>query len=162
MNGKPRLAVTALALLLPASPALAHWGKTLWGMSPQQVLAAVPGAKPVKRESGGTVWGRQRLVSVPYTLYGYATNADFFFIAQTVKLDFVKMEPVDPRQCPALERDLIKRHGAGESEGRDNMGVHMKVIRWTEAKTKDRLLYSSLNKTGAPISRCHFIRQAPE
>ncbi|MCW3848221.1 hypothetical protein OF829_13325 [Sphingomonas sp. LB-2] len=153
----------ALALiLLPAAPALADWGKTHWGMSPEQVLAAVPGAKPLKRENGGDVWGRQRLISAPYKLGKFATNADFFFTSQTRTLDFVKMEPVDPKQCPALEAMLAKRHGKGESETRENAGIQMRVIRWTDRKTREQLLYSSLNKAGQPIARCHFIQQAPE
>ena len=156
-----RFLAAAALMLLPAAPALADWGKTKWGMSPEQVLAAVPGARPLKREgAGGDVWGRQRLVSAPYTLGKFATHADFFFSTRGKGLEFVKMEPVDPKQCGALEAMLVKRHGKGTRESFDR-GVHMIVVRWTDRKTKEQLLYSALNKPGEPVSRCHFIQQAP-
>lgn len=157
-----RLVLAVSLLALSGAPAWADWGKTRWGMSPEQVLAAVPGAKPLKREDGSDVWGRQRLVSVPWKLGGIATHADFFFHSQRLTLDFVKMEPVDPKDCAVLEADLVKRHGAGEREARERMGVQMLAIRWTDRETRERLLYSSLDRLGQPVSRCHFIQQSPE
>ncbi len=155
-----RIPLLLALVLLPSSPAWANWGKTHWGMTLEQVLAAVPDARPLKREGTAMVWGRERLASAPYKLGQFATTADFFFSTRGKGLEFVKMEPADPKQCGAFEAMLVKRHGAGQRESFDK-GVHMIVIRWTERKTKEQLLYSAVNKPGEPVMRCHFIQQAP-
>ncbi|MEZ0242783.1 MAG: hypothetical protein ACAH11_05370 [Sphingomonas sp.] len=162
MRHARRLSIAALALLLPAAPAWAEWGATKWGMTLTEVLDAVPGARPLKQEgTKGDVWKHHRLASAPWQDGKFAMIADFYFEPDTNRLGFVKSEPVNIADCPALETEMVTRHGAGTREDRDIGDMHLLVIRWVDPATSERLLYSSFYGRGQPPRFCHFIQQAP-
>lgn len=58
---------------------------------------------------------------------------------------------------------MIARYGPGTATGEDfpTAGLTLSAVRWTDPATRERLIYSQLNKTGQPPSYCHFIQQMP-
>lgn len=155
--------IAAALLVLPMAPASAQWGATQWGMTLDQVLAAVPGARAIKREgSGSDVWNSHLLADAPWKDGDVTLIADFFFDPGSSQLAFVKMRPNDVKQCAAWGDALVARHGKGQVEASDypNMGVALFAVRWTDAKTKERMIYSRMTK-GDDVTYCHFIQQVP-
>ena len=158
-----RALLAAAALLLIPTAAWADWGATHWGMTLDQLLAAVPGARPLARDgTGSDVWKQQRLAASPWRDGDIETTADFFFDPESHTLTLVKTSPADVKQCPAYADLLVARHGPGKLDERSfENGLTLAAIRWTDPKTHERLIYSRIGQTGQPPSYCHFIQQAP-
>lgn len=158
------LILSVLAALFAATPASAQWGSTRWGMTLDQVLETVPGARALAREgTGSDVWKQHRLAAAPWRDGDIELIADFFFDPDNHTLTLVKVQPVDVGQCKRLGEMLIARYGAGARDERsfDDLNAIALAIRWVDPKTRERLLYSTMNVTGQPPRYCHFIQQVP-
>lgn len=158
-----RRLLLAIALLLIPSAAWADWGATHWGMTLQQVLDTVPGARPLKYDGKDSdVFKQHRLASAPWRDGEIDTIADLFFDPGTSTLSLVKMKPTDVAQCDAYRDALVARYGPGAREDKsfDN-GLSILAIRWTDPATRERLLYSRLGPTGGWANYCHLIVQKP-
>lgn len=158
-----RRLIAALALaLLPVAPAWADWGATQWGMTLEEVLDAIPEARPLVREgNGGDVWGHHRLASMPWQEGDFPVTADFYFDPATQKLAFVKMQPNEVLDCSEMEKMFARRYGKGAVDQRDIGNFRAKATRWVDPKTKERLLFSTMGPSGQAPNYCHFIQQQP-
>lgn len=150
-----------LTLCLAAAPAFAEWETTRWGMTPEEVIAAVPGAQAVKRKGDGQdVWDHHQLAVAPYLDGEFRTEALFFFQPRSRRLAFVKLELADATQCEAWEKVVIGRYGDGTRVLKD-FGLKLLTIEWADPATREALVYSSVRLPDGTFSLCHFIRRQP-
>ena len=121
-----------------------------------------PRVRQLKRE-GSDVWSHHALASAPWTDGEMAVVADFFFTPDGGKLAFVKMQPNDVKQCMDWADTLTARYGKGIVETSDypEIGLSLYALRWTDAKTKERLTCSRRVKAGEGATYCHFVQRAP-
>jgi hypothetical protein len=100
-------AMTLLGCLIAsATPALAGWEATEWGMSPEQVEAAVPGAERLLR--GETLDGKRAMSREPYQLGEQHLQARYFYDANGLAM--VEVD-VSRRECNAAVDVLLQRYG---------------------------------------------------
>ncbi|HYI40812.1 MAG TPA: hypothetical protein VE053_10880 [Allosphingosinicella sp.] len=97
----------AAALALPA-PAAAHWEKTKWGMSPQQVKAAM-GAAPGSGIPGDNMPGYTVGNVGTYAKGGFSFRAVYYHRSNALALVLLQLNSGD---CAALRRSLVAAHGA--------------------------------------------------
>jgi hypothetical protein len=103
----------ALPLLAFATPALADWQYTRWGMSVDEVLAASNGSASKVRDDKD-----KRVRKLPRLALGTVKEGDteftveFFF--EKKKLRFLRYVPKTDLDCDSEERLLLDRFGAVE------------------------------------------------
>jgi hypothetical protein len=143
-----RLSITTLALVLTATPALAHWGASRWGMTPEQVIKAVPGAAAEPYDPDGTISGLHLLAQAPASEGAIQLRARFYFEPDSQKLQMVDLLPVDPSECPAFRDAIVARLGKTEvardihkTPRYDAVSVSM---RWTDKASGDTLIWAGL------------------
>jgi hypothetical protein len=156
-----RKMLAAAALLLPAMPAMANWGATRWGMTPEQVIAAVPGAAATAAGNGTDVRGMHQLASAPYRDGDIETDASFLFDPKDNKLVFVGLTPRDHGQCGAYEKRLVARYGTGKASGQELGGLKLGKIEWVERGSRDRLMFSWFRRPDGSYAICKFIAEKP-
>ncbi len=157
-----KLTLTAATLLLSAAPAMADWGPTHWGMSAEEVIAAVPGAKATAAEKGTNVNGLQQLAVAPWKDGDVATTATFLFDPDNGKLVFVGLMPDDPGQCEAYRATMVARYGKGKPTDRVFGEMAMGKLDWIDPQSHDQLMFSFIRKTSdQSYSICKFIAQQP-
>lgn len=100
------VAALTVAMFVFAGPALAGWEATTWGMTPEQVQAAMPGTRPFRHSRDYN--GMRKRVIGPYQLNGATVDAMYYFDEQG--LGRVSMT-APPAKCEDLGRDLIARYG---------------------------------------------------
>ncbi len=130
-------AAAVLALGGSSSPSDPGWEGAAWGMTPEQVSAAVPGVRAVRREESLSNARKQRVSDA--RLYGIDVEAEYYFDADG--LAFIRFE-VPFRRCEALVDGLLTEHGS-PVEVHDQ--VILRLITWEDPDGGDKLvlLYSS-------------------
>jgi len=130
-------AAAILALGGSSSPFDPGWEGAAWGMTPEQVSAALPGIRVVRREESLSNARKQRVRDA--LLYDIEVEAEYYFDADG--LAFIRFE-VPFRRCEALVDGLLTEHGS-PVEVHDQ--VILRLITWEdpEAGNKLVLLYSS-------------------
>jgi hypothetical protein len=110
-------AIFAAALLMSASPALAGWEYTKWGMTPKQVVAASKGkAKLGNGEPGDRVVNEQVGALGTYHATGGEFGTIFYFREGKLNQVNLKMTGDDrEKRCDALSADLNAKYGAPDS-----------------------------------------------
>ncbi len=148
------------AMLLTAMPASADWPPVKWGMTQEQVLAAMPGAvaRAWKGEDND-VWGRRMLADAPNADGDIALTAEFYFDAKHKKLVFVRQVAKDPKSCADWRKILVARYGPGTPGKKDGLGI-MDSIRWTDSDG-DTLLFLSITMPESGPYYCHLIDGVP-
>lgn len=157
---KKLMAATA-ALLLTASPALANWGPTGWGMTPSDVIAAVPHAIPTAPDKGKDVRGMHELAAAPFMDGNVAMTATFLFDPDTNGLAFVGLTLNDYGQCEAYKATLIARYGKGKPTEMKMGELNMGKLDWVDAASGDRMMFSYIRKPDGGYSICKFITEKP-
>jgi hypothetical protein len=154
--------IAAAALLLTAAPALADWGPSRWGMTPEQVVAAVPNAAPVVRSGDGKdVFGHHQLATAPMKDGAFDVQGNFYFSPDKRQLAFIQLVPVVAR-CPDYMAAQIGRNGAGSREDKNLDKLDMISIRWTDPGSRDQLRFIGVTATinGAWLY-CHLQVDKP-
>jgi hypothetical protein len=115
-----RHAIALTALVACATPALADWEGTQWGMSPDEALAVLDGARSHSPDGSeifqydGSAF--QPLVKLEHAIEGVPGEAALLFDADE-SLQFVTFSPEDLTQCDALTEALMDAYGSVESSG---------------------------------------------
>lgn len=148
------------ALLLTATPALANWGTTRWGMTAEEVVAAVPGAVATPAETGTNVRGMHQLATAPYKDGDVAMTATFLFDPDGKGLRFVGLTLNDFGQCDTYRATLIARYGKGKPTEMVIGGFKMGKIDWIDS-AGDKLMFSFIRKADQSYSICKFITEKP-
>lgn len=128
---------TTLALNGFSPPADPGWEGAVWRMTPEQVSAAVPGVRPVRR--GESLSNARQQHERDAMLYGIRVEAEYFYGPDG--LDFIRFE-VPFRRCEALVDGLLTEHGS-PTEVHDQ--AILRLITWEDpdAGNKLVLLYST-------------------
>ena len=156
---KPMFA--AAALLLTATPALANWGATGWGMTPVDVIAAVPNAVATAPDKGKDVRGMHELAAAPYKDGDVVMTATFLFDPDTNGLAFIGLTPNDYGQCDAYKATLIARYGKGKPTDMKLGDLSMGKLDWVDPKSGDKLMFSFIRGPDGSYSICKFITEKP-
>jgi hypothetical protein len=103
------------ALLFAAQPALAEYRATRWGMTPDEVVAAVGAdARKVKDKRDERSLNHQKLATSTFTEGGIAYVANYYFGEKGKGLTLVRVQPAAPEQdCEAMLAALVARLGPG-------------------------------------------------
>lgn len=111
------LATMAMLATLVATPVFADWETTSWGMSPDETLAALEGARSHDFTAEeiylvGDV-GYAPRVKLAHDFDGVAGEISLLFDdAETLR--FVLFNPADVGDCTALADAVVARHGEAE------------------------------------------------
>ncbi|MDF7775645.1 hypothetical protein P1X14_10335 [Sphingomonas sp. AOB5] len=157
-----KIAIAAVVLLASAAPALAEWAPSKWGMSPEQVIKAVPNAVAVVRDGDGKdVSGHHQLATAPTKDGAIQLQANFYFEPGKRQLAFIQFVP-GTAQCKDYQTLLESRNGAGKHDDKDLDKIQLTVIEWVEAGSKDKLKYVGVTASanGAWLY-CHLHREKP-
>jgi hypothetical protein len=101
------LAVAGLAFLVLPAPAAAHWEKTKWGMSPQQVRTAM-GAAPGAGIAGDNMPGYTVGNVGTWAKGTFAFRAVYYYRSNALALVLLQLNSGD---CAVLRRSLVTAHG---------------------------------------------------
>lgn len=104
----------ALFLMAFATPAMADWQYTRWGMTVDEVVAASNGsAKKIKDRKDDRVWDLPRLVVGTAQEGDVTFNVEFYF--ENNKLRLIRYAPTGTMDCLGEEKFLLERFGPAES-----------------------------------------------
>lgn len=128
------LAAVAATILLNifALPTQAGWEGAEWGMTPEQVSAAVPGVRDVRRGMSLSDARKQSVRDVE--LYNIRLEASYFYGAHG--LTFIRFD-VPFRQCTTLVDGLLAEHG--QPTNVSDQGI-LKLITWDDPEAANRLV----------------------
>lgn len=130
------------AMLACATPALANWEGTQWGMSPDEALAALDGASSHSPDASETFQydgaNYEPLVKLAHAIEGIPGEAALLFNADE-SLQFVTFSPEDLTQCEVLVGALTEAHGAVDSSGFGSTAIY----NWMDGDTVIRLTSSA-------------------
>lgn len=123
---------STFALNIFPPPPDAGWEGAAWGMTPEQVSAAVPGVRVVRR--GMSLDNARKQGVRDAELYGIDLEGEYYFGPDG--LAFIRFE-VPFRRCEALVHGLLAEHG--EPTGvRDQ--IILKLIIWEDPEAGNRLV----------------------
>lgn len=123
---------STFALNISPPPPDAGWEGAAWGMTPEQVSAAVPGVRVVDR--GMSLANARKQGVRDAQLYEIGLEAEYFFGPEG--LAFIRFE-VPFRRCEALVHGLLAEHGE-PTDVRDQM--ILKLITWEDPEAGNRLV----------------------
>lgn len=121
-----------LALNVFSSPSDAGWEGAEWGMTPEQVSAAVPGIRLVRR--GMSLSNARKQGVRDAVLFGLELEAEYFYGPDG--LSFIRFE-VPFRRCGALVDGLLTEHGQPTNVSDQ---VILKLISWEDPAAGNRLI----------------------
>ena len=113
------------------SPATAGWQGAVWGMTPEQVSAAVPGVRAVHR--GETLSNARKQGVRDSELYGVALQASYFYSPEG--LTFIRFN-VPFRRCETVVGGLVAEHGHPSKVSEQAI---LRVIVWDDPESGNRL-----------------------
>lgn len=137
-----RHAIALTALIASASPALSDWEGTQWGMSPDEALAVLDGARSHSPDASeifqydGAAY--EPLIKLAHVIEGVPGEAALLF-GTDESLQFVTFSPEDLTQCDALTAAMMEVHGAVESSGFGSTAIY----NWMDGSTIIRLTNSA-------------------
>ena len=123
---------STFALNIFSSPPDAGWEGAEWGMTPEQVSAAVPGVRVVRR--GMSLANARKKGVRDAQLYEIGLEAEYYFGPEG--LAFVRFD-VPFRRCEALVHDMLAEHG--EPTGVSDQ-IILKLITWEDPEAGNRLV----------------------
>jgi hypothetical protein len=127
-------AFAAVTIMLNSFPlqTQAGWEGAEWGMTPEEVSAAVPGVRVVRR---GMLLSDARNQSVrDVELYSIRLEASYFYGPQG--LTFIRFD-VPFRRCTTLVDGLVAEHGQPTSVSDQTI---LKIITWEDPEAANRLV----------------------
>ncbi|WP_135194622.1 hypothetical protein [Brevundimonas intermedia] len=113
-------------------PAYSGWDGAEWGMTPEQVSAAVPGVRVVRR--GMLLSDARKQSARDVELYGISLEASYFYSPRG--LTFIRFD-VPFRRCATLVDGLIAAHG--QPANVSDQGI-LKLITWEDPDAGNRLI----------------------
>ena len=155
-----RLLTAALALILLPVAAHADWAPTKWGMSPEQVVAAVPGAVAMAHREGTVVLKHHKLAIASVRDGAFDVDASFYFEPRKRALAFIQFVPA-PEKCDAYLDQIVARHGKGKRQDKGLGAGTMILIDWTDPATKEQLSFTGVKGSNRASIYCHFMQQVP-
>lgn len=144
------LATTVLSVSIASSaPAFADWGATTWGMSPQDVVAAVPGAEIAEGKGEAVTYGDTdtywNSVTEMTEFEGLPVIIKYLF-KESRGLQNVVIEISEEQKCSDLEASFQRRYGEGKTVVTDT--YKMKFTTWDDpAKVDDWAQFAGLSAT---------------
>lgn len=142
MKAQFRFILGLAALLACATPAIAEWEGTQWGMSPDEALGVLdgavrhsPDASEIFQYDGAAF---EPLVKLEHVIKGVHGEASLLFDGDQ-RLQFVTFMPEDLAQCDALTETLTEAHGAVDSSGFGSTAIY----NWMDGDTVIRLTSSA-------------------
>lgn len=123
-------ATTALNMFTP--PPGTGWEGANWGMTPEEVSAAVPGVRAVRW--GMSLENTRKQGAKAANLYEIELEASYFYGPEGLR--FIRFE-VPFRRCEALVDGLLAEHGQ-PTDVSDQ--VILKVISWEDPEAGNRLV----------------------
>lgn len=134
-------ALTLAAMIACATPAHADWEGTQWGMSPDEALAVLDGAKKHSPEASEILEydgaSYKPLLQLDHLVEGIEGEASLLFDADE-RLQFVVFSPADRTRCDALTAALSKVYGAVVATGFGSTAIY----NWVDANAVIRLTNS--------------------
>jgi hypothetical protein len=123
-------AATALNMFTP--PPGAGWEGANWGMTPEEVSAAVPGVRVVRW--GMSLDNARKRGAKAANLYGIELEASYFYGPDGLR--FIRFD-VPFRRCEALVDGLLAEHGQPTDVSDQAI---LKVISWEDPEADNRLV----------------------
>lgn len=149
-------------LLLAGQPALAEYGTTRWGMTADEVVAAVGGdARKVKDKRDERSLNHQKLVTSTFTEGGIAYVANYYFGEKGKALTLVRIEPVAPEQdCEAMFAAYTARLGPGINQPRPMIVPDLTntSLQWRTGPGDEVAEYTDVRFNGR-MRYCHVLHQ---
>jgi len=121
-----------IALNVSSPPSDAGWEGAQWGMTPEQVSAAVPGVRVVRR--GMSLSNARKQGVRDAALYGLELEAEYFYGPDG--LNFIRFD-VPFRRCGALVEGLLAEHGQPTDVSDQAI---LKLITWEDREAGNRLV----------------------
>ena len=151
-------------ILLVAPPAWADWGPTRWGMTPEEVIKAIPFATPVTGTTAANdIGGLRQMLAAEMTHEGFDGVAEFYFDPATRRLGGMRFKLADPGQCIDYANYLIGNFGEGERTFQTPRGGGTIVtLRWGGFDGIDRYSFSQLAYDNGAAFMCVSMVKPPE
>ncbi len=127
MKSAIRYIMGVTALLACATPSLAEWESTQWGMSPDEAMGVLDGATSHSPDASEIYEFQdakyEPLVSLDHTVGGIEGQALLLFDTDHA-LHSVLFTPANLAQCDDLTAALIEAHGAVEATGFGSTAIY--------------------------------------
>ena len=150
---RPTLIV--LALMAIATPALADWQATKWGMTSAEVVSATGNAAKPNTDPDAD---SDELLAMPYTKAGIKFTTTFAFDEKTKLLNGVRLVPEDGKCAKAFEMAKAD-YGAPTSTTK---GMAGDMDRWQDVGGSTRMMALALpSRTAANYCSITFRPVAP-
>lgn len=155
-------------LLLAATPAIAGWAKTNWGMTPAQVVAVTPGAVIQAASDDTDLMGMHQLAEAKLTEGKVKLTAGFYFKPDTNGLAMVDLVADDNTQCADYRKALTARLGPGEVTHKEiKVGDYDLVqvsIEWKDTKTGDEMIFAGvfMDEAKTEYALCKLMHWGPD
>lgn len=158
-----RLSLLALPALLLAGQAVhAEYGATRWGMTADEVVAAVGGdVRKVKDKRDQRSLGHQRLATSTFTQGGIAYVANYYFGEKGKGLTLVRIEPAAPEQdCEAMLAAYTARLGPGIDQQQPIVAPNFSntSVQWRTGPGEEVAEYTAIRINGR-MRYCHVLHQ---
>jgi hypothetical protein len=149
-------------LLLAGQPALAEYGATRWGMTTDEVVAAVGGdARKVKDKRDERLFEHRKLAESTLEDKGIEYTASYFFGEQGTGLTMVNLVPAAPEKtCAATLAAFAERFGTpSEQQSREVFpGLVESVTLWRTGPGDEFVDYNVVQIRGR-ASHCRVLYQ---
>jgi hypothetical protein len=159
---KPRVwLIAAPTLLFAAAPALADYGPTRWGMTAEEVIAAVGGdARKVKDNKDKRILDHKLFVMSNHADGGVAYEVSYFFGKKGEGLSMVNLVPAEPEtNCAATRAAFVERLGKGAERSETLIeGLEQSSITWRTGPGSQVVEYLQVRLFGN-TSHCQVLYQ---
>lgn len=149
-------------LLLAGQAAHAEYGATRWGMTSDEVVAAVGAdARKVKDKRDERSLNHRKLVTSTFTQGGIAYVANYYFGEKGKGLTLVRIEPAAPeRDCEAMFAGYTARLGPGRDQPAPMIVPNLSntSIQWRTGPGEEVAEYTEVRLNGR-IRYCHVLHQ---
>lgn len=150
------------ALLVAAQPALAEYEATRWGMTPDEVVAAMGGvAKRVRDDKDKRVLDHKRLAISRIEQDGVDYEVNYFFGKDGKGLTMVSLRPVvTDINCAATRNAFSRRYGAPEEIKRPQVveGLDQNTLVWRTGPGEELVEYLEIVLFGK-MRHCQILYQ---
>ncbi len=150
------------AMLFAAQPALAEYETTRWGMTPDEVIAAVGGdAKRVRDNKDKRILDHKRLAASSIERDGIKFEVNYFFGKDGKGLTMVSMLPVvTDANCAATRNAFSRRYGTPEELKRPQVvqGLDQNTLVWRTGPGEELVEYLEIVLFGQ-MRHCQVLYQ---
>jgi hypothetical protein len=158
---RARYGLAAAALALAGQPALAEYGPTRWGMTPDEVIAAVGGdARKVKDDKGKRILDHKLFVMSKREDGGMTYEVSYFFGKDGKGLSMVNLvPPTSDANCAATRAAFTQRLGAGAERSKTVIeGLVQSSITWPTGPGEEVVEFLEIRLFGS-ARHCQVLYQ---